>query len=115
MYGYLAFLPRTLVGSASADQIWAALTPEERTRFTRAVQDPASDLAKTLLSSPDIVDDMPTPWWEDSSSTLEAHAPAARPARPPDVMEIPEALLAAPTPTPPAPAFPLAYNLVAIL
>jgi len=99
------------------DQIWGALTPEERTRFTRAVQDPASDLAKTLLSSPDIADDIPTPWWEASSSTLQAHAPAARPAQPPDVMEIPDALLAAPTPSPspPAPAFPLAYNLVAIL
>lgn len=99
------------------DQIWAALTPEERTRFTRAVQDPASDLAKTLLSSPDIAEDIPTPWWEASSSTLQAHAsaPAARPARPPGVMSIPEALLAASTPSPPAPAFPLAYNLVAIL
>ena len=103
------------VGSASADNIWAVLTAEERARFTRAVQDPASELAKTLLASPDIADDVPTPWWEASSSTPQAHAPPSHPARVPDVMAIPEALLVAPTPSPPTPAFPLAYNLVAIL
>jgi hypothetical protein len=103
-----------LVESASADSIWAALTPEERARFTRAVQDPASVLAQTLLTSPDLVDDIPAPWWLPSSSTPPANAPASRPARP-DVMPIPEALLAAPTLPPPAQAFPLAYNLVAIL
>ncbi len=103
------------VGSASADNIWAVLTPEERARFTRAVQDPASELAKTLLASPDIADDVPTPWWEASSSTPQAHVPPSHPARVPDVMAIPEALLVAPTPSPPTPAFPLAYNLVAIL
>jgi hypothetical protein len=103
------------VGSASADNIWAVLTPEERARFTHAVQDPASELAKTLLASPDIADDVPTPWWEASSSTPRAHAPPSHPARLPDVMAIPEALLVAPTPSPPTPAFPLAYNLVAIL
>ncbi|KAI0256566.1 hypothetical protein BJV78DRAFT_289878 [Lactifluus subvellereus] len=101
--------------SASADRIWAALTPEERARFTRAVQDPASELAQTLLTSPDLVDDIPAPWWLPSSITPPVNAPAFRPAQPPDVMAIPEALLAAPTPPPPAQAFPLAYNLVAIL
>jgi len=103
------------VGSASGDQIWAVLTPTERVRFTRVVQDPTSELAKTLLASPDISNEMLTPWWVASSSTLQAHVPAPRPARPPDVMAIPEPLLAAPTPSPPALAFPLAYNLVAIL
>jgi len=103
------------VGSASADQIWAVLTPEERARFTRVVQDPTSELAKTLLAGPDISSEMLTPWWVASSSTPQAHVPASRPARPPDVMAIPEPLLAAPTPSSPALAFPLAYNLVAIL
>lgn len=103
------------VGSASADQIWAVLTPEERAHFTRVVQDPTSELAKTLLASPDIANEMITPWWVASLSTRQAHVPASCPARPPDVMAIPELLLTAPTPSPPAPAFPLAYNLVAIL
>ncbi|KAH8997186.1 hypothetical protein EDB86DRAFT_2916142 [Lactarius hatsudake] len=58
-------LERRLAGidleSASADNIWAALTPEERSRFTRAVQDPTSELTKTLLTSPDLADDIPAP------------------------------------------------------
>ncbi|KAH9962331.1 hypothetical protein BJV74DRAFT_880037 [Russula compacta] len=114
-------LERRLAGidleSASADKIWAALTPEERARFTRAVQDPASELAKTLLASPDLADDIPTPWWMALSSTPQLNAPVSRPTRqPPDIVVIPEALLAAPTSSSsPAPAFPLAYNLVTIL
>ena len=51
------------VGSASADKIWAVLTTEERTRFTRAVQDSDSELAKTILTSPDLAEDIPAPWW----------------------------------------------------
>ncbi|KAH9164514.1 hypothetical protein EDB89DRAFT_2139871 [Lactarius sanguifluus] len=102
------------LGSASADNIWAALTPEERSRFTRAVQDPTSELTKTLLTSPDLTDDIPAPWWT-SSPTTPAVAP--RRAQPPDLIIIPKSLLAAPPrpPSSPAPAFPLAYNLVAIL
>lgn len=105
-----------IVGSASADKIWAVLTPEERTRFTRAVQDPGSELAKTLLTSPDLAEDIHAPWWVTLPSTPQANAPVSCPARPPDVMTIPEALLtasASPSHTPPT--FPLAYNLVAIL
>jgi hypothetical protein len=104
------------VGSASADKIWAVLTTEERTRFTRAVQDPDSELAKTILTSPDLAEDIPAPWWTTLPSTPQASgAPTLRPARLPDVMAIPEALLTASTSPPNTPAFPLAYNLVAIL
>jgi hypothetical protein len=102
----------TFVESASADKIWAALTPEERSHFTRAVQDPSSELAKTLLTSPDLVDDIPAPWWTSPLTTPPANTPAPRPARPPELISIPKSLVAAPTP---ASAFPLAYNLVAIL
>ena len=108
-----------IVGSASTDKIWAALTPEERARFTRAVQDPGSELAKTLLASPDLAEDIHAPWWVTLPSTPQANAPVSHPARPPDVMAIPEALLTAsatsPSPSHAPPAFPLAYNLVAIL
>ncbi|KAI9432066.1 hypothetical protein H4582DRAFT_1858253 [Lactarius indigo] len=119
--GPLDDLERRLGGidleSASADNIWAALTPEERTRFTRAVQDPTSELAKTLLTSSDLADDIPAPWWTSSPTAPAINAIAPRPAQPPDLIIIPKSLLAAsPTPpSPPAPAFPLAYNLVAIL
>ena len=91
------------VESASADRIWAALTPEEGARFIHAVQDLASELVQTLLTSPDLV-----------SSAPPANALVFRPARPPDVLAIPEALLAAPTPPPSSKAF-LACNLVATL
>ena len=107
---------RYFVGSASADKIWAVLTTEERARFTRAVQDPDSELAKTLLTSPDLAEDIPAPWWMTLPSTPQASgAPTMRHARPPDVMAIPEALLTASRSPPHTPAFPLAYNLVAIL
>jgi hypothetical protein len=105
-----------IVGSASADKIWSVLTPEERARFTRAVQDPSSELAKTLLTSPDLAEDIHAPWWVTLPSTAQANAPVSRPARPPDVIAIPEALLkASASPSHAPPAFPLAYNLVAIL
>jgi len=105
-----------MVGSASADKIWAALTSEERARFTRAVRDPGSELAKTLLTSPDLAEDIHAPWWVTLPSTPQANAPVSRPARPPDVMAIPETFLtASASPSHVPPAFPLAYNLVAIL
>ncbi|KAI0275368.1 hypothetical protein BC834DRAFT_921395 [Gloeopeniophorella convolvens] len=111
-------LERRLAGmdldSTSVDQIWAALSSEERERFTRALQDPESELAKTLLTSPDLADDIPAPWWT-GASMVSVNAPASRPAQAPDVMVISEALLKAPVPPPPTPAFPLANNLVAIL
>jgi len=104
------------LGSASADKLWAVLSPEERARFTRAVQEPGSELAKTLLTSPDLAEDIHAPWWVTLPSTPQANAPVSRPARPPDVMAIPEALLtASASPSHDHPAFPLAYNLVAIL
>jgi hypothetical protein len=105
-----------LVESISADRIWAALTPEEGARFPRAMQDPASELAQTLLTSPDL-DNIPALWWLPLSTTPLVNALTSRPVLLPGVMvmTIPEALLAAPTPPPPAQAFPLAYNLVAIL
>jgi hypothetical protein len=107
-----------VVESASSDKIWAALTPEERARFTSAVRNPSSELAKTLLSSPDLADDTPTPWWVTLSSTPQAkNALVWRVAQPPDIMVLPASLLATPTSSeyPFTPAFPLAYNLVAIL
>ncbi|KAN0130040.1 hypothetical protein V8E53_012194 [Lactarius tabidus] len=113
-------LERRLAGvdleSASADNIWAALTPEERSRFTRVIQDPTSELTKTLLTSPDLVDDIPAPWWTSSSKTPPVNAPAPRPARAPELISMPHSLSVSRTPpSTPAPAFPLAYNLVAIL
>ena len=105
-----------IAGSASEDKIWAVLTPEERARFTQAVQDPGSELAKTLLTSPDLAEDIDAPWWVTLPNTPQANAPVSRPARPPDVMAIPEALLTdSASPSHDPPAFPLVYNLVAIL
>ena len=115
--GWHECLTTTPIGSASsADKIWAVLTPEERARFTRAVKDPGSELAKTLLTSPDLAEDIPAPWWVTPPSTPQANAPVSRPERPPDIMAIPEAFLTDSTSLSHAPpAFPLAYNLVAIL
>ncbi|KAI0297604.1 hypothetical protein B0F90DRAFT_882724 [Multifurca ochricompacta] len=59
---------------------------------------------------------MSAPWWTSSLDAFPVNVPVSRPARPPDIMIIPEGLLAAPTtPHSSARVFPLAYNLVAIL
>lgn len=80
------------------------------------MQDPGSELAKTLLTSPDLAEDISAPWWVTSPSTPQVNAPVSRAARAPNVMAVPEAMLTASASPSHAPlAFPLAYNLVAIL
>ncbi|PCH44112.1 hypothetical protein WOLCODRAFT_164926 [Wolfiporia cocos MD-104 SS10] len=50
--------------SASYDDIWAALTPAERDKFMRALQDPNSELAQQLLASEELEKERTEPWWE---------------------------------------------------
>ncbi|KAI0316007.1 hypothetical protein OF83DRAFT_1061091, partial [Amylostereum chailletii] len=103
---------------ASYDQLWATLTPAERSRFLNAVRDPSSELAQELLASPSIMEDVRTPWWEvsDAPAPLSSHISAANSNVPktkgdkPDIMVIPSSLNS----FQPLPSFPLAYNLVAI-
>ncbi|KAF7329937.1 hypothetical protein MKEN_00257600 [Mycena kentingensis (nom. inval.)] len=45
--------------STDADQLWDMLTPEEREKFVKAMQDPSSELAAQLLAS----EEPAPPWW----------------------------------------------------
>ncbi|EAU90306.2 hypothetical protein CC1G_08988 [Coprinopsis cinerea okayama7 len=81
--------------SVPADELWSMLSPAEKDKFLKAVNDPSSELAQQLLSREEI--QIQQPWW-----TLEN-------VYPPTKMEIPEGLL---KPVSNRPL--LAYNLSAI-
>ncbi|KAI1788145.1 hypothetical protein LXA43DRAFT_974958 [Ganoderma leucocontextum] len=90
--------------AASYDELWAALTPAERERFLRGVNDPHSDLAQQLLASEELEKAQVEPWWEPEpqSPVDERPAPPGVSAPPtltgrkhgvkPSIMAIPEAL-----------------------
>lgn len=56
---YLSFLE-----SASSHALWAILTLEEREKFTRALDNPSSELAQQLLTSEELESERLEPWWE---------------------------------------------------
>ncbi|KAI0046486.1 hypothetical protein FA95DRAFT_1606853 [Auriscalpium vulgare] len=110
--------------SASYEAIWSVLTPAERDAFTKAIQNPSSELAQQLVNSAELEDATVLPWWEESSSLSASATPlpaAVTPAgvsqrkygAPPPTISVPPQLLT-PASIPPA-SFLLAYNLVAIL
>ncbi|KAF5316000.1 hypothetical protein D9619_006332 [Psilocybe cf. subviscida] len=50
--------------ATSPDELWELLTPEERKKFMKAVNDPTSELARELLSSDQLDAEIIKPWWE---------------------------------------------------
>jgi len=108
--------------SASHDEIWAKLTPDERKKFMKAFEDPTSELAQQLLASELLEKEIQEPWWEGTDAEVDAdvhvdgegdrrshnsrsHRYGARPK----MMEIPSSM------TKPIPAgHPLVYNMCAI-
>lgn len=102
------------------EQLWSVLTPAERDKFTAAVRDPASSLAQTLLESQEIDDDVTRPWWEASSDVTSQGDTGGAYSRidqkfghSPQLMSVPPSMI--PKSKGPVPAFPLAFNLTAIL
>ena len=91
--------------AASPDTIWEVLSPSEREKFLRALQDPTSEVAKELLASEELRRNIREPWWEDKRSRDE-HGEAPEE---PVMITIPVAML---KPVPNRPL--LAYNLAAI-
>jgi hypothetical protein len=82
-----------LLESASPHALWAILTPEERKKFTRALEDPSSELAQQLLASKELESERLAPWWE--APTLDDAAqssPAKRYGAKPELMSIPFAV-----------------------
>lgn len=81
------------------------LSPSEREKFLRTLQDPNSEVAKELLASEELRKNIREPWWEDRRSRDEHGEPSEEPV----MMAIPVALL---KPVPNRPL--LVYNLAAI-
>ncbi|TFK26230.1 hypothetical protein FA15DRAFT_588812, partial [Coprinopsis marcescibilis] len=97
--------------NASPDALWSALTPKERERFVKALNDPSSELAQQLLSSDELHKQISEPWWArvDLVPEEEAVKRSNVDHQPRISFSIPEALL---KPVPNRPL--LAYNISAI-
>ncbi|KAM5537102.1 hypothetical protein V8D89_009248 [Ganoderma adspersum] len=91
--------------TASYEELWAALTPVEREKFMRAVNDPRSELAQQLLTSEELEKTQVEPWWEPESPSLADKQPGPsgvsppstltrrKPSAKPSIMSIPEPLV----------------------
>ncbi|KAJ7294008.1 hypothetical protein C8J57DRAFT_1491353 [Mycena rebaudengoi] len=53
--------------SASPDRLWTLLTPAEREKFLKVMEDPSSEFALQLLASEELGIDKQEPWWEAPS------------------------------------------------
>lgn len=102
------------------EQLWSVLTPAERDKFAAAVRDPASNLTQTLLESQELDDAVTRPWWEAPSETAYQNVVGRVDSRmhhkfgyKPQLMSVPPSMI--PSSKGPVLAFPLAYNLMAIL
>jgi hypothetical protein len=105
-----AFLITMNLDSISSDHLWSILTPEEREKFMRALDNPSSELAQQLLASDVLDSGRLEPWWEvpsvdDATNTLSSKRYGAKP----EAMPIPSTL-----PKVPLTGSPLLYNICAL-
>lgn len=96
----------TLLDSASSDAIWSMLTPEERNKFTKALEDPSSQLAQELLTSERLEQGIKQPWWEAPVLNEDG---LRRFGSKPEMLEIPPSMIQ-PIPV----GHPLIYNICAL-
>ncbi|TCD69468.1 hypothetical protein EIP91_007594 [Steccherinum ochraceum] len=103
---------------ASYDEIWSALSPAERDKFTKALGDPSGDLAQQLLSSEELEEDLIEPWWErhadDVAQERTAFPRTKQYGEPPPPLSVPPTMMnasAASSASSPS----LLYNIAAIL
>ncbi|KAJ7031592.1 hypothetical protein C8F04DRAFT_1262702 [Mycena alexandri] len=81
--------------STSSENLWAILTPVEREKFLKVMEDPSSDLALQLLASEDLEVEKQDPWWSAPAIPTEdlPRPSAKRYGVPPDPIEIPSSLV----------------------
>ncbi|KAI0642320.1 hypothetical protein C8Q79DRAFT_1013608 [Trametes meyenii] len=86
--------------SASYEELWEALSPSERDKFLRALNDPDSELARQLLASEELERERVDPWWQTFAETEPKNlsppssGPTGRKNGPkPSIMSIPEPLV----------------------
>ncbi|KAI0773226.1 hypothetical protein BD413DRAFT_603588 [Trametes elegans] len=85
---------------ASYEELWSALTPAEREKFLRALDDPNSELAQQLLASEELEREQVDPWWDAAiEPDLESVSPTAtttikrRRGSKPGIMSLPAPLV----------------------
>jgi len=81
------------------------LTPEERKKFTRAMENPESQMAQELLASEQLEKDIDDPWWKASDGLFDAPSTLLPVV---EMLQLPPSMLKAP----PSPN--LLYNTCAI-
>jgi len=81
------------------------LTQAERRKFAKALEDPSSELARTLLASKQLQVEIEQPWWINSAEDFDLSREAERPAP----VRVPRSMV-----KPVPPGHPLVYNLSAI-
>ncbi|KAF8145039.1 hypothetical protein K438DRAFT_1872703 [Mycena galopus ATCC 62051] len=97
--------------STSPDHIWTLLTPAEREKFLKVMEDPSSELVLQLLSE-ELEVEKQEPWWSAPAGLAEGNAPGPSTHRygpPPNRLQVP-ASLTAPNRTAPS----LIYNICAV-
>ncbi|OCH87816.1 hypothetical protein OBBRIDRAFT_813960 [Obba rivulosa] len=106
------------IENTSYEELWAKLTPAERDKFMRALNDPSGELAQRLLSSEELEKVRIEPWWEAPSSPEEDTGNAAstlvsrkKHGKRPAMMRVPKSLVDA-SATREGPS--LLYNICAV-
>lgn len=102
-----------MIESVQTEQLWEMLTPEERKKFMKALDNPDSELAQQLLASEELESDRMEPWWEAPSIDSDndpQRLPKRRFGVKPAVMVIPSV-----NPGTPQTPSPLIYNILAVL
>ncbi|KAJ7177894.1 hypothetical protein C8R46DRAFT_1075220 [Mycena filopes] len=97
--------------STSPEHLWTILTPAEREKFLKVMEDPSSDLALQLLASEDLEVEKREPWW--AAPTIPTENIHGR--SPKRYGVLPEPIGIPPSLTSPNPAGPsLLYNICAV-
>ncbi|KAJ7099714.1 hypothetical protein C8R44DRAFT_810217 [Mycena epipterygia] len=73
--------------STSSDHLWSLLTPAEREKFLKVMEDPSSDLALQLLASEELEIEKQDPWWTVPGPSTK------RCGIPPDPIQVPPSLM----------------------
>jgi len=94
---------------SSPDEVWQLLTPGERDRFLKAINNPSSELAQQLLANEALESDRQEPWWSAGRAADNAFNTPSNVGKKPTMMLIPTKVVqsrANPS---------LIYNIVAVL
>ncbi|KAL9713458.1 hypothetical protein Ac2012v2_003068 [Leucoagaricus gongylophorus] len=100
------------IDSLSPETMWEMLTPAERRKFVKALENPSSELAQTLLASKQLEVEIEQPWWINGVEDFDREhlsQEAKEIERRPTPICVPQSMV-----KPVPPGHPLVFNLLAI-